>query len=465
MTLTELSYYSRKMMPFVILVVILLLILIVAIQIIILLVSNEQPEEDANGQQQQTITSPAQQETNEATDATQAPTAASESAYEAKFGAVIAPLIQEGRPSSAFTYSYAGGETVPDIGVENVEVYPVKQATGAAGVRQRAFPLAQAVGFDTETAKFEEKPEENKVTFSDGVRTLDMDTRTFNFNFQYKLSSSDRLLQRADPPDKARAEQTATEFLRSVNAYPEALAQGKTTTFFVKFDTDFNQLTIVDSPEEANMVEVDFNKPDILSSGQTIPVISERYFNTQNFVIMIPDDREYRIVRAQFNYYEPVPEEASTYPIKTAQEAWDAFAAGQGYVVSAPSGENTPVSIQDVSLAYLDQNEPYEYLQPVYVFLGENSFVGYLPALQDEYLEINPAQSQQAPPEQSQQNQQDEEPGTEEDLEDREQTDQTETNTDENPDASPENEENSPDNSNDGRNNDRGGVIQYESTN
>jgi GTP cyclohydrolase III len=37
-------------------------------------------------------------------------------------------------------------------------------------------------------------------------------------------------------------------------------------------------------------------------------------------------------------------------------------------------------------LAYLDLDAYAEYVQPVYVFLGNDNFVGYVPAIDDKYL-------------------------------------------------------------------------------
>ena len=37
-------------------------------------------------------------------------------------------------------------------------------------------------------------------------------------------------------------------------------------------------------------------------------------------------------------------------------------------------------------LGYYDPDVYQEYLQPMYVFLGDNNFVAYLPAITDDYF-------------------------------------------------------------------------------
>jgi hypothetical protein len=44
------------------------------------------------------------------------------------------------------------------------------------------------------------------------------------------------------------------------------------------------------------------------------------------------------------------------------------------------------ITIKKMFLAYYDPDEYQPYLQPVYVFVGDNDFVGYVPAVEDALL-------------------------------------------------------------------------------
>ena len=66
------------------------------------------------------------------------------------------------------------------------------------------------------------------------------------------------------------------------------------------------------------------------------------------------------------------------------RRAWEYLQTGKGYVAK----RTTPnVTIRKISLAYYESNEPQEFLQPVYVFEGDNGFVAYVPAIKSEYLQ------------------------------------------------------------------------------
>ena len=53
-------------------------------------------------------------------------------------------------------------------------------------------------------------------------------------------------------------------------------------------------------------------------------------------------------------------------------------------MVSQP--QTTNITIRKMFLGYFDPDVYQEYLQPVYVFVGDGDFVGYVPAVSGEYL-------------------------------------------------------------------------------
>lgn len=69
---------------------------------------------------------------------------------------------------------------------------------------------------------------------------------------------------------------------------------------------------------------------------------------------------------------------SSTYPLKTAKEAFNELKSGNGFVSIASA--QAKISITSVYLAYLETEEYTPYLQPVFVFEGPD-FVGLVPAI------------------------------------------------------------------------------------
>lgn len=129
------------------------------------------------------------------------------------------------------------------------------------------------------------------------------------------------------------------------------------------------------------MVEVDFYRPDI---GE-FPTVSSTYFNSSNYVLLTYNGDRYKILRSQVRFFEQSEDQVGVYPLKTGKLAYDALTKGKGLIISNPDSSQNIV-IKKMFLAYYDPDIYQEYLQPVYVFLGENNFVAYVPALSDDYL-------------------------------------------------------------------------------
>ena len=81
-----------------------------------------------------------------------------------------------------------------------------------------------------------------------------------------------------------------------------------------------------------------------------------------------------------------IMDESATYPIKTAQQAFEELQEGNGFIASH-SGDSTNVKIKEVYLALYSEGKLQQYLTPVIVFEGDNNFVAYVPAVTDEWIE------------------------------------------------------------------------------
>ena len=90
----------------------------------------------------------------------------------------------------------------------------------------------------------------------------------------------------------------------------------------------------------------------------------------------------------QFAYtYWPIDYQTSaTYALKTTQQAWNELQSGGGYIARYPTNSSVAM-VRSVSLAYYDSFDPQTYLQPIFVFEGDNEFLGYVPAVSSEWVE------------------------------------------------------------------------------
>lgn len=346
MTLTELSYYSRKFAPFGLLFILILLIFYYLIKVLLL-----------------TITPPK-----------------IKSIYTNPiFGKIKRPLVKDTVSSSDLKLSIDTIEGKPVTATESAKVYFLPSATARFGYREKIYLTAKTLGFDTELIKH--KLEGKEATFNDGRQSLRIDITNFNFTYEYRFEDDPQIFNNTVMPQKKESEDKAVNFLNAIGRYPEELAKGKTNTIFISYNPGAKQMRLLETNAEANMVEVDFYRPDL----DNYPIVSPKYFNSQNYVMMVFNQTDFKIIKAQIKFYDKSDAQIGIYPIKTGDAAWEALNSGNGLVIQKQP-ESKDIVIKKMFLGYLDPDIYQEYLQPVYVFLGENNFVAYVPAITDDYF-------------------------------------------------------------------------------
>jgi hypothetical protein len=345
MTLTELSYYSRRFLPFAIIFLLLFFILFYLFKLFFLFLDLNKPR--------RIITNPI-------------------------FGKIQRPQVQK-TINQKFNYILDTVEGEPISASETAKVYLIPPASTRFGYREKIYLIAKNFGFDTTAIKHKLLGKE--ATFTDEKQELTIDITNYNFSYQYRLGSDESFLMNPVVPGREEIENRAIDFLKSINRYPAELAKGKTNLIYLYFDRQTKTLSVVDQPSFANMIEIDFYRPDI----DIFPVVSPTYFNSQNYLVMVFQETDFKVVKAQVKFFEKSEEEVGIYPVKTGNTAWEQLKNGQAMVVSAPSNQ-TDIKIKKIFFAYFDPDIFQNYLQPVYVFLGENNFVAYVPAVADEYL-------------------------------------------------------------------------------
>jgi hypothetical protein len=76
----------------------------------------------------------------------------------------------------------------------------------------------------------------------------------------------------------------------------------------------------------------------------------------------------------------------ATYTLKPSSQAWEELTSGKGYILKYPA-IGTTVTVRSIRLAYYDSFEPQTYLQPIFVFEGDEGFMGYVAAVASAWTE------------------------------------------------------------------------------
>ena len=265
---------------------------------------------------------------------------------------------------------------------EAATVYYVPPTSGKIVNKSKAESMAAQARFGfAKTMQKKVDSKNNKYIFSDTMRKLEIDLTNFNFTYKYEMKKDENLFAKVKMTSETDTKNRAIEFLKSMGKYPEELAQGQINVIYIDYDQATDTSTIVKRSQDANMIEVDFFRADF---GDT-QIATPTFFNSQNYIMLVPQETDYQLVAAQVNFFEKSTDLTGTYALKTGAEAWEELTAGNGDVVYN-QGNKTSIIIRKMQLRYYDPDVYQQTIQPVFVFLGDN-FAAYVPALKESYYQ------------------------------------------------------------------------------
>lgn len=351
-TLTETSYLARKMAPVAVILVLVLLIFYFAFQLLFIYLKPTTTVVE--------VAVPVKVD------------------IDVEFGKLPALRVKDASSSAGTKYVLDTINGKPLDATSAATVYFMPEVVSGFGYLNRIITMAKASNIDSNQIK--ERMSGRIATYSDGVRTLTINTKDFNFLYNFTITAENTKF--SSKPEKEDLENFVIEYLRDMGRYPEELAQGKRNIIYMNYNPTDKSITIVTDVAQANMAEVDFHHPDLAG----YPVVSSKYFNTNNFVVVAFDANKYKVVRAQIQHHERSKEQRGIYPVKSGADAYKEFVDGKGFVVSGKPPAGSEIRIKQMSMAYLDTEEYQQYMQPIFVLLGENNFVAYIPAIKNEYI-------------------------------------------------------------------------------
>ena len=292
------------------------------------------------------------------------------------FGKVSLPEIPNSSSSAGFKFTLDTIEGHPVTATDTAKVYFLPQNNPRFGYSEKIYLIAKSFGFDTGIVKHQL---DGKIaTFKDLEKTLTIDISNFNFKFDRKVSNDTFSSPQLTIPVRTVIENKAIDFLKKIGRYPDELAKGSTNVIYLKYNPINQNFVNVEKSSQAQLVEIDFGRPDI----DTFEVVTPKFFTSQNYVIMLFQGEEFQIIKSQIAFFEKSEEQVGTYTVKTGEEAWSELNSGMGFVVAGTQGQKN-ILVKDMKLRYFDPDIYQNYLQPVYVFLGDGDFVAYVQAIKN----------------------------------------------------------------------------------
>jgi hypothetical protein len=211
--------------------------------------------------------------------------------------------------------------------------------------------------------------------------TLQLDVQTLEFNLTTDYLSRPELLSSNQLPDNFKAVQQVKSLLTGVNLLGSDMATASGEVVYKK--SLGGELVDAVSFSDADFLEVDLNRTPI--DGYYRMFTPEGYKGVINAVVMGSTQGNDGVVFLENHYHEVDYSQWHTYPLRSVTQAWRLMQNGEGYVASFDGGEQAV--IRNVYLGYYDDFEEQDYLQPVYVFTGDDDFVGYVSALDPSWVQ------------------------------------------------------------------------------
>lgn len=267
----------------------------------------------------------------------------------------------------------------------SANVYFIPEPKSTLAYLTKIDSLAQSFDFDTSIYK-PQTLNEQWVKYEDESRILEANIKNYHFKYYYKSVPELQEIIEATPEAKftlleREFIETARMALSNRGAYPAHLAAGTTNTVYQRYDLSQKDFIAIKSGEFPQAVRIDFFRQD-----ETLDILTPKYFDSQNYIILAPLNRYPQIVAAQYASFEKLASEPGTYPLITSKEAFKKLTQGEATTITVDPDATSRIKIKNIFLGYYDPESYQPYLQPVFVFLGDHNFVAYLPAIKAEYL-------------------------------------------------------------------------------
>ncbi len=202
----------------------------------------------------------------------------------------------------------------------------------------------------------------------------------YNFTLRSDYQTRPELVAARSLPEKHDAVQAVKNYLRRSDALFEDVATASGEVSYVRVLA--GELMPAVSLSDANFVQVDLNRVPV--DGELQMYSPEGGVGIVSALITGALEGDNRIVQLH-NYQQKVLYElVHTYPLKPINQAWNELQSGLGYVASG-RGLDEAV-IRDIRLGYFDSFDDQEYLQPIYVFSGDDNFMAYVHAIDSGYI-------------------------------------------------------------------------------
>jgi hypothetical protein len=287
---------------------------------------------------------------------------------------IVFPEKQFEKKNFSFEFT---NDKVPTFN-DQAKVYITYRSATKILALEEGKEIAKQFGFESDPVEISEGVYEFKNEKTNKI--LNINVLEGDFTLKYPYLEDQSILESKTVPNRSNAIETASSFLQSGNKYTDDLKEGEKKISYWKI-TD-GTLKSVLAQSEANVIKVDFYRKNLEDKWEIVsPKAGEA---SVSILVSGSDISEKKIIEANFKYANIDRESFSTYPIKTVEQAIDNLKSGNYWPSSDVNAK--AIIIREVNLAYYEPVTLTQYVQPIYIFKGDNNFIAFVPAITDKYI-------------------------------------------------------------------------------
>ncbi len=300
------------------------------------------------------------------------------------FGKIPSPNFpQSATVSSSLKFTLENIEGKPPETTSAGKVYAMIKKAPTILSSQRAKAFANKLGFKNE-------PEVLSSTYykfindRDELQTLEVDIVTMNFKLKYDYTKNPQIFYQGNIRSKNQAINDVKAYISSKGLFDSLILNGKITADLLKFDMTTKTFSVASSLSNTDAVRVNFVRND-LDGLKVLPPKFDKSFTYVLYTASFSDNWKYPEII--YTYWPIDYSNFATYPLRSSTTAWQNLVDGQATIIEMGGNNSNNIIIRNIYLAYYDSEEFQPYLQPIFVFEGDNNFVAYLPAVDSQWLD------------------------------------------------------------------------------
>jgi hypothetical protein len=283
-------------------------------------------------------------------------------------------------PSATITFTLETIEgNVPKASASATVYFMPKQAANLLAL-PRTQQFADKLRFNPK----EIQETKNIYRFNDPefpLRTLRYDIITNNFTLHYAYGYDQAIFSSGNTLTTEAAIKDAKTFLSNNSLLPSDFSEDNFSASYLTLVGD--RLTDTPSITQANATRVNTKRSNI---GGVPIYYPDPEASPISLVFSGSPIEKKKILSISYTYWPIEYQTNATYKIKPSEQAWKELQSGGGFIARYPT-QGTAITVRSVHLGYYDSITPQTYLQPIFVFEGDDGFLGFVPAVSPPWTE------------------------------------------------------------------------------